>query len=162
MSPKISRGAVLKVSFSPFKQPLLKRPFAQCVSSKNDLNQNFMKTLFSTLSATLILLILSCSDDDAANFEDITLRVNSYTVSCFGEAEGTCLLVQEGNMIGTEEWNAFYWSASIEGFSFEPNFVYELIVRRTPMEEVLIDGPSFTYQLLKTISKTPVSLPSRN
>lgn len=119
-----------------------------------------MKTLFLSLSVALGLVLVSCSKDDTANFEDITLRVNSYTVSCVGEAEGTCLLVQEGNMIGTEEWNAFYWSDSIEGFSFEPNFIYELIVRRTPMEEVLIDGPSFTYELLKTISKTPAPLPS--
>ena len=83
----------------------------------------------------------------------INMMVNSYTVGCFGEMEGTCLLIQEGNMIGSENWENFYFSNSIEGFSYEPGFVYGLVVKKTEVENPPLDGSSIKYELVEIVSK---------
>ena len=64
----------------------------------------------------LNIMILSGCDLEGNNGEEIKMRVNSYTVECVGEMEGTCLLVQEGDKIGTAEWEFFYYHDSIIGF----------------------------------------------
>ncbi|SKB71973.1 protein of unknown function [Salegentibacter salinarum] len=46
--------------------------------------------------------------------------VNRYTEECLGESEGNCLLVQEGEQIGTDECSLFFYKDSIEGFDYEP------------------------------------------
>ncbi len=83
----------------------------------------------------------------------INMTVNSYTVGCVGEMEGTCLLVQEGDMIGTENWENFYFYDSIEGFTYEPGFVYGLIVKKTEVQNPPADGSSIRYELVKIVSK---------
>ncbi len=83
------------------------------------------------------------------------MMVNSYTVKCIGEMEGTCLLVQEGNMIGTENWEYFYFMDSIEGFNYEPGFVYALEVKKTEIENPPADVSSTKYELVRIISKEP-------
>ena len=81
------------------------------------------------------------------------MRVNSYTVDCVGEMEGTCLLVQEGDLIGTDDWEYFYYVDSIEGFTYEPGFLYGLIVKKTAVENPPADGSSIRYELVKIVSK---------
>ncbi len=83
----------------------------------------------------------------------INMRVNSYTVDCVGEIEGTCLLVQEGDMIGTENWENFYFYDSIDGFTYEPGFVYGLEVKKTEVENPPADGSSIRYELVRIVSK---------
>ncbi len=83
------------------------------------------------------------------------MMVNSYTVDCIGEMEGTCLLVQEGDMIGTENWEYFYFVDSIEGFNYEPGFVYGLLVKKIEVENPPADGSSVRYKLVSIISKEP-------
>jgi hypothetical protein len=87
------------------------------------------------------------------NTNKINMMVNSYTVNCYGEMEGTCLLVQEGDMIGTENWENFYFYDSIEGFTYEPGFVYGLIVKKTEVQNPPADGSSIRYELVKIVSK---------
>ncbi|PRX38587.1 DUF4377 domain-containing protein, partial [Salegentibacter salegens] len=83
----------------------------------------------------------------------INMMVNSYTVGCVGEIEGTCLLVQEGDMIGTENWENFYFSDRIEGFNYEPGYVYGLIVKKTEVENPPLGGSSIKYELVEIVSK---------
>ncbi|SKB62151.1 parallel beta-helix repeat (two copies) [Salegentibacter holothuriorum] len=91
------------------------------------------------------------NQDTASN--EINMMVNSSTVNCSGEMEGTCLLVQEGDMIGTENWENFYYYDRIEGFNYEAGFVYELIVKKTNVETPLGGGSSIKYELVKIVSK---------
>ncbi len=81
------------------------------------------------------------------------MRVNSYTVDCVGEMEGKCLLVQEGEAIGTDDWVYFYYEDSIIGFEYEPGYIYLLAVRKIPVENPPADASSFEYELIRIISK---------
>ncbi len=83
----------------------------------------------------------------------VNMMVNSYTVDCIGEMEGTCLLVQEGDMIGTGNWEYFYFVDSIEGFKYETGFIYALEVKKTEIENPPADGSSVRYELVRIISK---------
>ena len=101
---------------------------------------------------SVLLIVVSCGPQ-IVDTNRVNMMVNSYTVSCVGEAEGTCLLVQEGNMIGTENWEYFYYVDSIEGFTYEPGYVYSLIVKKTEIENPPADGSSIRYELVRVVSK---------
>lgn len=83
----------------------------------------------------------------------VAMRVNSHTVECIGEAGGSCLLVQEGEDIGSDDWETFYYDYSIAGFDYEPGYIYNLIVRKTPVVQPLQDGSSIDYELVEIVSK---------
>lgn len=104
----------------------------------------------------LNIMILSGCDLEGNNGEEIKMRVNSYTVECVGEMEGTCLLVQEGDKIGTAEWEFFYYHDSIRGFDYEPGYIYDLIVKRKEIANPPQDGSAFEYELIKIVSKEKV------
>ncbi len=106
------------------------------------------------LSIGFIILFASCGPR-ISETNRVNMMVNSYTVDCVGEMQGTCLLVQEGNMIGTENWEYFYFVDSIEGFNYEPGYVYALEVKKTEVENPPADGSSIRYELVKIISKEP-------
>lgn len=102
-----------------------------------------------------LVVLLSCnaSQTDA---EEVHLRVNSYTVECYGEMEGNCLLVQEGDKIGTEDWEYFYYEDSIDGFDYEPGYIYDLMVRKIQVEDPPQDASSIKYELVRILSKEKV------
>ena len=103
----------------------------------------------------IIISVFSCNNTDIA--AEITgLRVNSYTVECYGEMDGNCLLVQEGDKIGTEDWDYFYYEDSIVGFDYEPGYMYDLIVRKIRIEDPPQDGSSIRYELIRVVSKDRV------
>lgn len=81
------------------------------------------------------------------------MRVNSYTVDCVGEMEGKCLLVQEGEAIGSDDWHYFYYEDSIIGFDYEPGYIYLLAVKRTPVKNPPADASSYEYELVRVISR---------
>ena len=87
------------------------------------------------------------------NSSEINMMVNSYTVDCYGEREGTCLLVQERDLIGSEDWEYFYFYNNIEGFTYEPGFVYGLTVKKTEVKETAAGASSIKYELVKIVSK---------
>ncbi|MFS4494820.1 DUF4377 domain-containing protein [Maribacter sp. 2308TA10-17] len=102
------------------------------------------------------IFFISCSDNNDSAIEEVLLRINSYTVDCEGVQSGKCLLIQEGDTIGTDDWEYFYFEDSIEGFSFESGFVYEITVRKTSIKNPPVDGSSIQYSLVRIISKTEV------
>lgn len=108
-----------------------------------------MKKIYSIF----ILFFLYCCASGEKAIDEIHMRVNSYTVDCVGEMEGVCLLVQEGEAIGTEDWEYFYYEDSIKGFDYEPGYVYHLVVRKYSVENPPIDGSSVQYELVRIISK---------
>ncbi len=105
---------------------------------------------------SIYTLVFSCNINTDIAAEITDFRVNSYTVECYGEMEGNCLLVQEGDKIGTEDWEYFYYEDSIVGFDYEPGYMYDLIVRKIRVEAPPQDGSSIRYELIRVVSKERV------
>ncbi|MFY0607047.1 MAG: DUF4377 domain-containing protein [Cyclobacteriaceae bacterium] len=104
---------------------------------------------------SIMLLFSGCSDEMIAE-NIVDMRVNHYTVTCEGASIGNCLLVQEGDQIGSVDWDYFYFENSIEGFDYEPGFIYDLKIKKTTIENPPADGSSILYELVKIQSKTQV------
>lgn len=104
------------------------------------------------LSFILGILLIACS---SASREEslIEMRVNSRTGNCVSEMVGECLLVQEGEQIGTSKWSFFYFKDSIIGFEYEPGYVYNLIVKKTASPNPMADGSAWIYELVRIKSK---------
>ena len=81
-----------------------------------------------------------------------TLFVGPELVDCVGVGPRTCMQVRRAP---DAEWELFY--SSIEGFDFEPGFVWELRVEVHEVSPVPADGSSRRYVLSRIVSKTPVS-----
>lgn len=101
----------------------------------------------------LLFSLTACGVSEETTSQIVTLRVNSHTVECTGEMEGECLLVQEGDAIGGEDWQYFYYRDSIDGFEYEPGFVYDLLVRKIPVKNPPMDDSSVRYELVKVLSR---------
>ncbi|MCT8341241.1 DUF4377 domain-containing protein [Flavobacteriaceae bacterium TK19130] len=110
----------------------------------------------------LLLLILSigifssCSDNDSKNFEIVDLKVSHHRVTCTGVGPRLCLLVQQGDQIGSDNWTKFY--DGIEGFDFEPGKIKNIRVRAEEIENPPADASSINYTLDKVVSVEEVDL----
>ncbi|HSI71386.1 MAG TPA: DUF4377 domain-containing protein [Gillisia sp.] len=103
----------------------------------------------------MVFLLFSCSiSGDTIQVAD--MMVNSYTVECVGEMEGNCLLVQEGDQIGSEDWSLFYYEDSISGFDYEPGYIYHIKVQKKKVKNPPADGSSISYRLVRIVSKEKV------
>ena len=98
----------------------------------------------------LVLVSPGCHGMDPP--ENVIYHVNSFRVPCVGVAPMSCLQVQRGEE-ATGDWQYFY--SSIDGFDFEPGYVYRLLVREThlPREQVPADASSIRYELVEILSK---------
>lgn len=89
-----------------------------------------------------------------------TLYVDSIQVFCQGPS-GTqkCLRVKYYHH---EEFENMY--ESINGFQFEPGYMYKLLVKveDIPTEEIMADSASATVTLVSVVSKTPVEVEYRS
>ncbi|TAI46818.1 DUF4377 domain-containing protein [Flagellimonas allohymeniacidonis] len=112
-----------------------------------------MNKRVSLLLVPLVFLFISCSSDDDG-VETANLRVNYYTLPCTGSFPTDCLQVQEGNEIGGSSWFNFF--GTIEGFEFEPGFVYDLQIEKTRIENPPADGSSYSLRLVRLVSKSEV------
>ena len=104
----------------------------------------------------LSFFIQNCSGIDSTNEENYLpqgtlMRVNSYTVSCEGFIPMQCLLVQQDEQIGTDQWS--YLFQDIEGLDYEAGYLYDLDVRITTVENPPADSSSLRYELIKLIKK---------
>ncbi len=108
------------------------------------------------ISALLVIVMMACNGDETLEGVTVNMRVNSYTEPCIGLFEGTCLLVQEGDLIGTETWEYFYYETSIEGFNYEAGYIYNLQVRKVTIKNPPMDASGIEYKLEKIISKEKV------
>lgn len=101
----------------------------------------------------ILLFLLSCAEEDKSEVVDI--RVNHFKQPAVGLGTTLALLVQEGDQIGSNEWDNLY--GEINGFDFEWGFIYDLRVRKIPVDSPPQDASSIAYSLIEVISKTPVS-----
>ncbi|MBT8295749.1 MAG: DUF4377 domain-containing protein [Gramella sp.] len=98
----------------------------------------------------------SCSltGDDQENTELVNLRVNHFQQTAIGLFPTLVLLVQEGDEVGSSEWQFFY--DTIEGFNYQPGFVYNLKVKKETLENPPQDGSSIKSTLMNISSKDKV------
>ncbi|MBM4375627.1 MAG: DUF4377 domain-containing protein [Deltaproteobacteria bacterium] len=75
--------------------------------------------------------------------------IDSKRVGCEGEGVRECLRARAS---ATEEWSLFY--RTIEGFTFEPGFVYELELEAVPAPDAPADAPTTRLRLVNILSKT--------
>lgn len=81
-----------------------------------------------------------------------TLFVSEKIVDCEGEGPMKCMQTRASEK---EEWSLFY--GSIEGFTHDPAFAYELEVEVLPNPSPPAGGSSLRYRLLKVVAKKPVA-----
>ena len=102
-------------------------------------------------SLLVFFLITSCQDEE---FGVVDIRVNHYKQSAIGVAPTFVLLIQEGDKIGTDEWQFHY--SGITGFDYEWGYVYDLKIRKSPVDNPPADGSSVEYTLEEIISKKAI------
>ena len=77
-----------------------------------------------------------------------TLFVAEAQADCQSEVPQKCLQMRESE---SEPYRNLY--SSIEGFDYEPSYVYELRVEATPVANPPADASSVRYRLLEVVSK---------
>jgi len=77
-----------------------------------------------------------------------TLFVGAATVPCQGEAPQQCLQVRHAE---SEPYRNLY--SSIQGFDYEPSYLYELRVEAIAVPHPPADASAVRYRLLEVVSK---------
>ena len=122
-----------------------------------------MQTLTKlTLSTTLLFLAFTIGCDrsgslitpDARNIEIIT--IGPYTETCYGFIEQQCYLEFNEER---QEWEFFY--ESIQGFDFEPGYIYRLKVRREDRGTEIQDVGRYAYHLVEVLSREEAPVDER-
>lgn len=111
------------------------------------MNNLFLRLLFFSL----IITSIGCSEERK---DSLIIRLNHYQHTGYGAFPQLVYLSQEGNSIGSNQWQFFY--NSIEGFDFEPGFIYQLEVIRENIADPPPDGFSYRYELRDVLSKEDV------
>ena len=110
-----------------------------------------------TLTLTLLALTIGCDragsliTPDEENIEIIT--IGPYTETCQGFIEQQCYL--EFNT-ESQEWEFFY--ENIQGFDFEPGYIYTLKVRLEDRGTEIQDVGRYAYHLVEVLGKEEASL----
>ncbi len=104
----------------------------------------------------LVLFLAACTPRAATGVADDNINtywVNSSKVPCTGVAPRQCLQVKRGNQLSEGQWENFY--SSIQGFDYEPGYLYLLRVRETqlPAAQVPADASSIRYELVEVVEK---------
>ena len=103
----------------------------------------------------VIGILFSCSNDDENQPQTIDMRINHYQNTGIGEGLFLTLLVQENNNIGSDSWTKFY--NSIEGFNYQPGFIYNIKVIVEQVDNPPADGSSLKYTLQEIKSTQEVN-----
>jgi len=112
-----------------------------------------MKNFMLPIAAALALTGMACKTTESSNARDVVLWVNSAKVDCVGVGPTTCLRVQEGEALDDSKWvNLFN---SINGFTYEPGFIYKLNVRIEKLDPATVpaDASTLRYQMLELLEK---------
>ncbi|MCJ7756678.1 MAG: DUF4377 domain-containing protein, partial [Gillisia sp.] len=93
----------------------------------------------------IIGILFSCSKDDNVQPQTVDMRINHYQNTGIGEGLFLTLMVQEGNNIGSDNWLKFY--NTIEGFDYQPGYIYDIKVLVEQVDNPPADGSSLKYTL---------------
>ena len=110
---------------------------------------------------TVILFALTIGCDRQVPFPDTsflpdaedmeTLIIGPYTETCQGFVEQQCYFEFNEE---SQEWEFFY--ERIQGFDFEPGYIYTLKVRLEDRGTEIQDVGRYAYHLVEVLSKVPV------
>jgi len=101
--------------------------------------------------------LASCRGVTAPTEQQVRLQVAADSVACVG-AHGPqrCLSIRQ--LVGGDAWGGWQpFFGSIEGFTHEPGFVYDLLAARRVLRDPPADGSAYTYRLIELLSKTSPS-----
>jgi heat shock protein HslJ len=106
--------------------------------------------------SSLILGMTSCKtagQKNTKNTVEKTFWINSAKLPCQGVGPMSCLQVQDGEKIEDGRWQNFF--SDIEGFDYEPGYVYKVVVAVEQLPPPIpADASNLRYSLVKLISKT--------
>ncbi|MBB4634989.1 DUF4377 domain-containing protein [Longimicrobium terrae] len=114
-----------------------------------------MKTALRSLLALLAFCVTlgACSSPfESTDVDIVTLEIDSQLVPCMAMIPTTCMRVREDP---SDSWGLFY--REIEGFTYEPGFIYKVQVEVREIKNPPADGSSAAYRLLRLIEKRPVA-----
>jgi len=114
-----------------------------------------MKNLL-ILILSIFGILFSCSKDDNVQPQTFDMRINHYQNTGIGEGLFLTLMVQEGNNIGSDNWFKFY--NTIEGFDYQPGYIYDLKVVVEQVDNPPADGSSLKYTLQEIKSTQEVDI----
>lgn len=98
---------------------------------------------------SFVLLLASCG---SIKQTDSIYWVNSSKTDCSGVGKMTCLQVQKSDVLDFDaDWNLFY--SQINGFEYEPGYLYKLQVKETAVENPPADASAINYSLVKELEK---------
>ena len=100
-----------------------------------------------------LLVAASCKSPDTDVMDDsVTYWVNSARVPCTGVGPMQCLQVRKSE---SEGWKLFY--SEIEGFDYEPGYIYRLRVKEEMLDPARIpaDASSIKFILVSIEEKLP-------
>ena len=106
------------------------------------------------LAITLLSLSLTIGCDWGEHTEILT--IGPYRTTCFGPFEQECYLEYNEE---EQKWHFFY--ESIQGFDFEPGYIYRLKVRLEERPEGIQDVGKYEYHLIEVLSKEEASVDER-
>ena len=106
------------------------------------------------LTITLILLSLTVGCGWNEHIE--TLIIGPYKVDCVGAFEQECYLEFNEE---SQRWHFFY--EGIQGFDFEPGFIWTLKVSLHEREEGIQDVGRYEYRLVEVLDKEAASVDER-
>jgi hypothetical protein len=103
------------------------------------------------VAAMLWLLLSGCSLTTEPAEDILTFQIAPALVPCSGyEGQTTCYRVRES---ADAPWSYFYeW---IDGFTYEPGYLYTVRVARRVITNPMADEPNEAYRLLEILSKVP-------
>ncbi len=98
----------------------------------------------------LTIVLISCASRKENVIKNI-YWVDSAKVDCVGVAPMTCLEIQRGETIIKNNWKLFY--SIIEGFDYQPGFIYKLNIKEEHIVNVPADASSIKYTLIEVLEK---------
>lgn len=112
-----------------------------------------MKILLTLFSIVLMAQACEKQTDRESAGRTETWWINSAKVDCVGVGPMSCMQIQKSDQIEEGNWTLFY--DQIEGFEYEPGFIYELEVEVSKKSApVPADASSLSYKLVQVVSKT--------
>ena len=126
----------------------------------------FSTKLIAPITLLFLTLAIGCGRDGTIKVGPATdemteiLIIGPYTQTCQGFIEQECYLEFNEE---SQEWEFFY--ENIQGFDFEPGYIYTLKVRLEDRGTDIQDVGRYAYHLVEIISKEEASvdeMPPRN
>lgn len=117
-----------------------------------------MKRVLTILGIFLFFGLESCADKSHFSTKELKENEKIYWVAgtmvdCMGVAKMNCIQIQIGDKIEEGNWTLFY--NDIDGFVYEPGYIYKLIVREEilPEENLPADVSNLQVSLVKVLEK---------